>query len=233
MTFLKLSSISFFCPAYHDSGNLPKLIPEVVTFLSSVTDVFEVIIVEDGSPDDTGRVADDLARQYSQVRVIHHPKNLGYGAALRSGFQAARYDFIMYTDGDRQYDVNEFKPYLSLLAKYDVISGYAISKNVSLRRRLQSWTYNVLLLALFWVWYRDANCSMKVYRRHVLDTIKIQSTSAFIDGEMLIKTKRAGFHIGWFPVHHLPRMTGIASGSNITVIADTIRDMILFRIGLL
>ncbi len=231
---MKLSNVSFFCPAYHDEKNLPRLIPSVVEFLRQVTDIFEIIIVEDGSPDDTGRVADELAQQYPGiVRVIHHAKNLGYGAALRDGFHAARYDYIMYTDGDAQYDVAEFLPYLYLLNANDVISGYAITKAVSLRRRVQSVAYNVFLFLLFGIWYRDANCSMKVYTRQVLDAIDIRSVSAFIDGEMLIKAKRCCFRIAQFPVHHLPRKEGIAHGSTFAVIAGTIRDMLLFRAGLL
>lgn len=231
MSFSKLSSVSFFCPAYHDEGNLPMLIPAVVAFLQTITDVFEVIIVEDGSPDGTGLVADELASRFPQVRVIHHPKNLGYGATLRDGFLSARHDYVMYTDGDMQYDVTEFLPRLSLLENNDIISGYAIAKNVSFRRRIQSFTYNLLLFLLFGAWYRDANCSMKIFKRKALDAINIRSVSAFIDAEMLIKAKRQGFRIGWFPVHHLPRMTGVASGSNFSVIADTIRDMVLFRLG--
>ena len=233
MTFSKLSSVSFFCPAYHDEENLPRLIPAVVEFLRGVTDMFEIIIVEDGSPDKTGKVAEDLSRQFPNIRVILHSKNLGYGVALYDGFTAARYDYVMYTDGDMQYDVAEFLPYLSLLETHDIISGYAIAKNVSLRRRVQSFTYNLLLLLLFGTWYRDANCSMKIYKRYVLDAMKIQSKSAFIDGEMLIKATHAGFRIAWFPVHHLPRLSGVASGSNFFVVADTIRDMVLFRLGFL
>ena len=230
---MKLSSVSFFCPAYHDEDNLPRLIPHVITFLKGITDRYEIIIVEDGSPDGTDRVADELSRKYEHVRVIHHERNEGYGATLRDGFRASRYEYVMYTDGDAQYDVNEFEPYLDLLETNDVISGYAITKAVSLMRKLQSLIYNMSLLILFGIRIRDANCSMKIYKRHVLEHMDIRSTSAFIDGEMLIRARRAGYTIAQFPVHHLPRLQGTASGSKPTVIAGTIRDMLLFRFGLL
>jgi len=230
---MKLSSVSFFCPAYNDEKNLPRLIPGVVDFLQKITDKFEIIIIEDGSPDGTGRVADELAKQYPNVRVVHHAKNMGYGAVLRDGFRAGRYDYVMYTDGDAQYDIAEFEPYLYLLETNDIISGYAISKAVSTARKIQSLVYNILIFLLFGVWYKDANCSMKIYSRKALDCIKIKSASAFIDCEMLIRARRAGFRIGQFPVHHLPRTAGLAHGSKFSMIAGTIKDMLLFRLGLL
>lgn len=229
----RLSSVSFFCPAYHDERNLPVLIPRVHRFLSGITDTFEIIVVHDGSPDRTGEVADRLASEYTHVRVIHHPRNLGYGATLRDGFLAARYDYVMYTDGDNQYDVNEFLPWLHLLDSADAISGYVTQKAASFRRKLQSAVYNGLIAGLFFVRCRDIDCAMKVYRRKVIETISIQSTSCFIDAEMIIKTKKAGFRVAQFPVTHFPRTEGIASGSKFSVISATVRDMLRYRFGLL
>ena len=228
-----LSSVSFFCPAYHDEKNLPVLIPHVVQFLSEITPVFEVIIVHDGSPDKTGEVADRLATEYPQVRVVHHPVNLGYGATLRDGFLAARYDYVMYTDGDNQYDVREFGPYLRLLVRADVLSGYAPQKAVSLRRKIQSSVYNWLIAALFFVRCRDIDCAMKIYTRKAIDSMSLKSTSCFIDAEMIIKSKRAGLEVAQFPVTQYPRKEGVASGSKPGVIAATVWDMLRFRFGLL
>ena len=114
-TGTKLSSVSFFCPAYHDEKNLPVLIPRVHAFLSEIANEFEILIIEDGSPDKTGEVADGFAVQYKEVRVIHHPKNLGYGATIRDGFLHSHFEYVMYTDGDNQYDVREFAAALLLL----------------------------------------------------------------------------------------------------------------------
>ena len=233
MTPEKLSSISFFCPAYYDEKNLPILIPKVHSFLSSITDTFEIIIVEDGSPDKTGDVADELATRFPYVRVIHHERNMGYGAALRDGFVQARYDYVMYTDGDNQYDVTEFGPYLHLLKSADVISGYVTEKAVTFRRKVQSFVYNWLIRVLFFVWCRDIDCAMKVYSRKALSAMTIKSTSAFIDAEMIIKTKKAGLTVAQFPVSHFPRSSGLASGSKLNVILPTVRDMIKYRFGFL
>jgi glycosyltransferase involved in cell wall biosynthesis len=229
----RLPSISFFCPAYNDEENLPRLIPRVHQFLSEITDTFEVIIVHDGSPDKTGEVADRLATEFPHVRVLHHRNNLGYGATLRDGFLAGQYDYMMYTDGDNQYDVREFAPYLHLLRTADVLSGYVTQKAASTRRKVQSLVYNVLITALFFVRCRDIDCAMKVYSRKAIASNSLRSTSCFIDAEMIIKSKRAGFKVAQFPVTHFPRTEGLASGSKFTVIAATVRDMVMFRLGLL
>ena len=229
----RLSSVSFFCPAYHDEGNLPLLIPKVHKLLQEITDTFEIIIVEDGSPDKTAEVADQLAKQFSNVRVIHHEKNQGYGAALRDGFLNAQYDYIFYTDGDNQYDVNEFKPYFKHLKDYDILNGYAIKKAVTPRRLVQSIVFNALTNILFFSWFKDVNCSIKMYKSSVIKSMDIKCFSAFIDAEMLIKAKRLKFKIFDVPVTHYERKTGLASGSKFNVIWDTIKDMVRFRLGIL
>ena len=226
-------NISFFCPAYNDEDNLPNLIPVVHKLLSEVSNKFEIIIVEDGSPDRTGEVAEQLARQYPYIRVIHHSKNLGYGVTLKDGFENSKYDYVMYTDGDNQYDVNEFMPALPLLEDVDIISGYAKKKAVSFRRRIQSQLFNHLVRILFGVNLKDINCSMKIYNRKTIDAIDIKSNSAFIDAEMLIKAKKNDFSIAQFPVTHYEREGGIASGSKFSVVVDTIKDMVRFRLGVL
>ncbi|MBS3116682.1 glycosyltransferase family 2 protein [Candidatus Woesearchaeota archaeon] len=231
----KLSSISFFCPAYHDEKNLPMLIPKVHKFLSNIADIFEIIIIEDGSPDNTGGVADELSLKYSNARVIHHKNNLGYGATLKQGFQESCYEYVMYTDGDYQYDVYEFEPYLNLLYDADIISGYVDNnrKAVSTVRKLQSFLFNTIICVFFVTYVKDINCSLKIYKRHVLDNIIIRSDSAFIDAEMLLRAKKANFVIKYFPVTHYQREAGIANGSKPNVILKTILDMIKFRFGVL
>jgi len=229
----KLSSVSFFCPAYNDEENLPILIPQVNSFLSDIAEAYELLIIEDGSPDKTGEVADQLAREYENVRVIHHPKNQGYGATLRDGFINAKYNFIIYTDGDNQYDIYELKPYLAMLAESDVLAGYAIKKAVSSFRKFQSFIFNLLVRILFFVNFKDIDCALKVFKKEVLRSMRIQSTSSFIDAEMLIKAQKAGYKISQFPVHHFPRKHGIASGAKLHVIANTISDMLMFRLGTL
>lgn len=229
----KLSSVSFFCPAYHDEKNLPVLIPKVHAFLTKHAEKFEILIIEDGSPDKTGEVAEDLAKQYKDIRVIHHRVNLGYGATIKDGFQRAKYDYVCYTDGDNQYDIWEFEAALPLLKKADILSGYVREKAVDSRRKLQSSIFNSFVNLLFHFPVRDVNCSMKMYKREALEKIKIRGSSAFIDAEMLIRAYRAGCTIAQFPVTHYRRSEGLASGSKLKVILPTVGEMLKFRFGLL
>lgn len=229
----RLTSVSFFCPAYNDEKNLPILIPRVHSFLKEIADIFEIIIIEDGSPDKTGAVADNLSKNLSNVRVIHHAKNLGYGATLHEGFSEAKYDYVMYTDGDNQYDIREFMPYIGLLSDHDILSGYVTKKALTIPRRIQSFAFNSLVRILFSISLKDINCSMKIYKRKVLESMQVKSRSAFIDAEMLIRAARAGNTVAQFPVTHFPRINGAASGSKWPVVYGTIKDMIKFKLNLL
>ncbi|MFZ2621023.1 MAG: glycosyltransferase family 2 protein [Minisyncoccia bacterium] len=231
----KLSSASFFCPAYTDVGNLPDLIPVVVNFLQRNTEKFEITIIDDGSTDGTGKVADELAQKYPNIKVIHHARNMGYNATLKEGFEKAKYDYVMYTDGDNQYDVMEFEPYLYLLQDNDVITGFATKKAVNTFRRFQSFVHNTLINVLFGTHFSDINCSMKIFKKPVLGRIKINCNQfgAFIDAELILKSKKLGFKVAQFPVTHYARKSGIASGSKPKMIWNTFTDMIKLRIGLL
>jgi glycosyltransferase involved in cell wall biosynthesis len=231
----QLSSVSFFCPAYNDEGNLPDLIPVVHAFLSKHAREFEILILEDGSPDRTGAIADDLAKHFTHVRVVHHAKNQGYTATLREGFQSARYDYVMYTDGDNQYDVTDFESYLQLLERNDLIMGYASVKAASRRRAIQSFVFNALIAVIFFSWYRDINCSMKIIRRDALARIPLCSSprGAFIDAELVLRARRLGLRIAQFPVTHYARKSGIASGSKPSLVWETVKDLLRLRLGLL
>ncbi len=230
-----LSSVSFFCPAYNDEKNLPDLIPVVVNFLTKYSKKFEIIIIEDGSPDKTDIVADELAKKFPNIRVVHHVKNMGYTATLKEGFETAKYDYVMYTDGDNQYDVFDAAPYLSLLDHADVIAGYAIKKAVSPYRKFQSGIYNFLITVLFFVRYKDVNCSLKIFKKHVLQHITIKSSpyGAFIDGELVLKAKKQGYTIAQFPVTHYERKRGIASRAKPLLISSAFTDMLKLRLNLL
>ena len=226
----RFSSISFFCPAYNEEKSIPLLIPKVSALLSSLTEAYEIIIIENGSRDKTALVADELAGKYRGVRVLHYEKGLGYGGALVEGFKHSKYDYVCYTDGDNQYNVDEFRDGFRLMGDADIASGYARSKAVSTYRKAQSNIFNLLIWLLFFFRIRDINCSMKIYKRKVLDTIEIKSLSAFIDAEMLLRAHHAGFTIAQFPVTHYERIAGTAIGSKPSVIIGTIVDMLKFRL---
>ena len=225
---MKKPSISFFCPAYYDEGNLPLLIPRVYQVLRKHTAEFEIVIINDGSPDRTGVVAEELAKKFApKVKVIHHQKNLGYGAALKRGFQQAKkFDYVFYTDGDNQYDATELKKMMPFLKEYDAIVGYRTKRALSLTRKIQTLFFNRLVRWLFGIKIKDVNCSMKIISKEALKQINLTSDSSFIEAELLIKLKQKNFKIKEVEVSHFPRRFGKASGGNFKVIMKTIFEMI-------
>jgi len=220
-------TISFFCPAYNDEQNLPILIPKAIAILKKVTRRFEIVIIEDGSPDKTAQVADSFKEKYPHlVRVIHHKNNQGYGAALKKGFKTAnKYDYVFFTDGDIQYNVDELKRMVPFLQKYDAVIGYRTKRALSKRRFLQSIAYNWLVKTLFKLHIKDINCSMKLIKKDILSKIKLHSESPFLEAELLIKLISNGVIIKEVKVSHYPRTYGKASGGKLSIIIDTLKDM--------
>ncbi|MDO8658551.1 MAG: glycosyltransferase [Candidatus Levybacteria bacterium] len=229
---MKLSkpTISFFCPAYNDEKNLPILIPKVVKLLKKIASKFEIIIIEDGSPDKTGEVADRLARKNPKItRVVHHKKNLGYGAALRKGFKEAnKYDFVFFTDGDNQFDVNELEKFVPFFSLFDAVVGYRTNRALNFMRIVQTFIFNYLIRILFGVKVKDINCSMKVIKKSVLNKLDLKSNSSFIEAEFFIKLKREKAKVKELGVSHYPRTHGVASGGKPVVVLNTLKDMFIF-----
>lgn len=132
-------SLTAFFPAYYDEGNIGKVVHQCVKVMEEMKlRDYEIIIIEDGSPDKTAEVADELALQYEKVRVIHHEKNLGYGATLKDGFLNAKMEYVFYSDGDNQFDLSELKKFVALLPYTDIVVGYRRDKEYSLYRKFTS-----------------------------------------------------------------------------------------------
>lgn len=224
--------ISFFCPAFNEEGNLEKFIYSVLPVLREVTNSFEIIIVDNGSQDNTPAIADNLAKKITGTRVIHHEFNREYGGALKSGFNNCQNDLVVYTDSDNQYDFNDFKKFLAFIDKFDVVIGYRLIRHDSAYRIFQSAIFNTIIKALFGLKLRDINCSFKLYRREVLDNIDIVSNSSFIDAEMLIKARNKGYAIFEIPVSHFPRKSGKASGAKPAAVLITLKEIFNFWFNL-
>lgn len=221
--------VSFFCPAYNDEGNIRGTVERALQTFRKLSLEHEIVVVEDGSPDGTAEAADQLAREYPTVRVVHHEKNRGYGGALRSGFrEAQRFHLVTYTDGDGQYDFSEFEKLFDVWEEGYCVIGYRLCRAEGFRRDFQNKVYGFLLRLMFGLRVRDVNCSMKLFQRSDLDRIEIRSDSSFLDGEVLIKLKKLGVPVKEVPVHHYPRLHGEASGTRASVILPTIRDMFTY-----
>jgi glycosyltransferase involved in cell wall biosynthesis len=223
-------TLSVFFPAYYDEKNIEKVVEAAIKVLEELKlKDYEVIIIEDGSPDKTGEVADKLAEKYSKVRVIHHEKNLGYGATLKDGFLNAKLDYVFYSDGDNQFDLNELKKFVALIPYSDMVIGYRKKKQYSTYRKVTSLSYNYVLRYLFGIDYVDVDCAFKVIKTDLFKKIKINSVDAFIDAEILLKAQLLGYTTTEVGVKHLPRMDGISTGARPSVIFRTIKEIREFR----
>lgn len=201
--------LSVFFPAYNDGGTIASLVISALTAARSLTADFEVIVVNDGSQDHTGEIADELARTYPQVRVVHHERNRGYGGALRTGFSTASREFIFYTDGDAQYDPAEMTQLWEAVApEVDLVNGYKISRSDPLHRIIIGRVYHHIVRILFGLKVRDVDCDFRLMRRSIFDTVRLEKDSGVICLEMMKKIQDAGFSIAEVPVHHYHRTYG-------------------------
>jgi glycosyltransferase involved in cell wall biosynthesis len=202
-------SISAFFPAYNDSGTIASMVVAAMLVLEELTDDYEVIVVNDCSPDFTPQILDRLARDYDRVRVIHHVKNKGYGGALRSGFANATKDLIFYTDGDAQYDVRDLRNLYPLLTDgVDVAQGYKIARGDRWYRKVIGRIYHNVVKILFGLKLRDVDCDFRLIRRAVFDKVQLTRDSGVICVEMMKKIQDHGFKVAEGPVGHYHRAYG-------------------------
>lgn len=222
-------SISVFFPCYNEADNIMHTVRKALAVLDELKADFEIIVVDDGSTDATGQIADSLAAENDRLKVVHHPANRGYGAALRSGFKAAQKELVFYTDGDGQFDFNEMPPLLSLMEKYDIVSCYRINRQEGLIRKINAWCWTKLVCLVFGLKLRDIDCAFKLYKREIFDNIGILSTGALVDAEILARAIRKGYTITQVGVTHLPRMTGTSTGANLAVIFRAFKELLKLR----
>ena len=211
-------SISVFFPCYNEQDNVARTTERAIAVLEKLNADYEAIIVDDGSKDATGQIADKIAARNKRVRVVHHPTNLGYGAALQSGFRSAAKELVFYTDGDGQFDISEMPPLLPLIKQYDIVSCYRLNRQDNMIRKINAWCWTKLVCFLFKMKIRDIDCAFKLYKREIFDNIKMVSTGALIDTEILARATRKGYAVTQRGVHHYPRISGTQTGAKLGVI---------------
>jgi glycosyltransferase involved in cell wall biosynthesis len=218
--------LSVFFPAYNDSGTIASLVITALHTARRLTPDCEVIIVNDGSADATADIADELARTYPEVRVVHHSRNRGYGGALRSGFEAATRDLVFYTDGDAQYDPAEMALLWERMDdRVDLVNGYKISRSDPLHRIVIGRIYHHTVKLLFGLRVRDVDCDFRLLRRSIFDTVALEKNSGVICLEMMKKIQDAGFAIAEVPVHHYHRAYGKSQFFNFRRLFKTAVDV--------
>jgi glycosyltransferase involved in cell wall biosynthesis len=231
---VRVAALSYFFPAHNEEANLRGLVGEALATLPALADDFEVVIVDDGSRDATPRIADELAAADARVRAVHHPRNLGYGAALRTGFAASRFDLIAFTDGDRQFRVSDLGRLTARLAagEPDVVVGYRIRRADPLVRTLYARAYRLANRVFFGLRVSDADCACKLFRRDALRGINVESGGAFFSAELLIKLRASGRTVVEVGVPHYPRTAGSPTGAKPQVVLRAMRDFWALRLRL-
>ncbi len=224
----RVPALSYFFPAHDEEANLEALVDEALAALPEIAERFEIVAVDDGSRDATPAIADRLAAAHPDVvRAVHHPTNLGYGAALRSGFRAARFDLVCFTDGDRQFRVADLARLTSRLAEPDapdVVVGYRLRRADPPIRALYARLYRLANRIWFGVRVRDIDCACKLFRRAALEGVRVESGGAFFSAELLVKLRAADRAMAEVGVPHYPRTAGSPTGAKPSVVWRAVKD---------
>jgi glycosyltransferase involved in cell wall biosynthesis len=233
-TGARLPELSWFFPAHDEEANLEPLVAEALVALPALAERFEIVIVDDGSRDATPAIADRLAGEHPEiVRVVHHPTNRGYGAALRSGFRAARYSAVAFTDGDRQFRVADLGRLTERLAgpdRPDVVAGFRIKRADPLVRTVYARLYKLANRIFFGLRVRDVDCACKLFRREALEGIRVESGGAFFSAELCIKLEASGRRLVEVGVPHYPRTAGSQTGAKVSVVWRAVKDFWSLRL---
>jgi glycosyltransferase involved in cell wall biosynthesis len=230
----RVARLSYFFPAHNEEANLAGLVEEALATLPSLAESFEIIAVDDGSRDRTAAIADELAAAHPDVvRAVHHPTNLGYGAALRSGLAAARYELVAFTDGDRQFQVRDIGRLTERLGgadNPDVVVGLRIKRADPPIRTIYARLYRLANRIFFGLTVTDVDCACKLFRREALDALRVESGGAFFSAELLIKLRAAGRSVVEVGVPHYPRTAGSPTGAKPSVVFRAVKDFWLLRL---
>jgi len=222
---LPLTSVSLIIPAYNDETTIGRLVEDADCLLKEVTNDYEIVVVNDGSRDNTLSVLQELTRRFPNVRIINHPENKGFGYTIRELYLSGGKDLIFSLPGDYQFAPKELLTMAAGLRTHDFVIGHRVKRNDPPRRKLQSQIYNLLLRTFYGCTFKDVN-SIKLFRREILDHIELLAHTPFVDAELCIRTHKAGFRVIEIPIEHLPRTSQGASGGKISVILETFGDLV-------
>lgn len=226
----KLPELSVFFPFWNEEKNIEKVVMSSIPIVKQVADKWEIVMIDDGSSDRTLEIAQSLEKEYRNLRVIHHSPNRGYGAALKEGFEQTKYDYIVFNDGDGQFDFSEVTKFVPLIKENDMVIGFRkkrrdhnLGKRLLLMNLLKIWDY-----VLFRFMFRDIDCGFKMFtRRAVKEISPLRSEGAMITTEILAKAKKKKLRIVQVGVEHYPRRFGSQSGANLQVIIRAVLESLI------
>jgi protoporphyrinogen oxidase len=218
--------LSIVLPAFNEEENIVEAIRRAGRVASRLCGDYEIIVVDDGSKDGTARLVQSIEARDPRVRLVAHDRNRGYGEALRTGFKSARMDLVFFTDADNQFDMSELSKFLPWIDKVDVVAGYRVNRQDPPVRRLFARMWNMLVRSLFYVPVRDIDCAFKLFRRHVFDSLDLESMGAMVNTELMVKIGRSGAGVVEIGVRHYPRTAGQARGAHPRVIVRALVELV-------
>ncbi len=221
----KVSSLSIFFPAYNEEANVENMIRLAQKVLPEVAVQWEIIPVNDGSKDKTGEIIDRLAKEDPKIHPVHHEKNKGYGGAVISGYNASKYDFIFFTDGDLQFDLREITLLIEKLDEGDLVLGYRKNRRDSWLRKLNAFMWGSLVKMLFGFKVRDVDCAFKMFKRKVVNKVQLTAGGAMVSTELLAKAWKEKFRFVEVGVTHYPRVAGAQTGAKLSVILRAFKEL--------
>lgn len=220
-------SLTIVLPAFNEEANIFSAIEQAARVAPNFADDWELVVVDDGSVDRTFEILEECKRTVSNLTVVRHPRNLGYGAALKSGISSAKKDLIFFCDSDLQFDLNELGELVSWIGQYDIVVGYRRKRVDPVHRRLNAFGWNLLVRLLLGLRVKDIDCAFKLFRREVFDKVRIDAVGAMVNTDILAQARKYGFLIHQVPVTHYPRKRGRPSGANVRVIVKAFRELLL------
>ena len=223
----QLSGISVFLPCHNEEGNIERVVAALEFELPRIAQRHEIIVVDDGSRDRTGEIADRLVAANPRLKVVHHPLNRGYGAAVISGIRACSQPWTVLCDGDGEFEASDIARLTAKVPEYDVVVGRRMHRADPLMRRVNGKAWTVLMRILLGIRVGDIDCGLKLFRRDLLEGIDLQAKGAMISAELMAQLAGRGARICEVDVHHLPRLTGEQSGASVKVIARAFRELFL------
>lgn len=222
----KISELSVFLPTYNEEGNIEGVVAQTKKALVKVASKWEIIIVEDGSSDNTPVIADKIAKSDKRIRVIHHKPNRGYGGALKTGFGAAKYEWVAFIDSDGQFDFGEINKFIAKKDEADLVLGYRKKRADSLMRKIFTFGWALIARILLGLSARDYSCGFKMIKKSVYEAVlPLVGEEKVTQIEMLVKAKRRGFKFAEVGVNHYPRTSGKQTGANLKVVIKSIVDL--------
>lgn len=224
----KLESLSIFFPFWNEGKNVENVVMSAIPIANNIAKKWEILIIDDGSKDNTLEVAEKLAKKQPNIRIISHTPNRGYGAALKAGFENAQYNYVVFTDGDAQFDFAEVDRFIEVIDKSDIVIGYRKKRQDNLIRHilmnmLKAWDY-----VFFGFWFKDIDCGFKMFKKEALvEIMPLRSEGAMITTEILAKSVRKKLKIKQVEVTHYPRKFGNQTGANLAVIIRAVLESLI------